>query len=111
MRVFLAAIVIASLAAPAFAQQKPVPKYGELEGKKPHEIKAEKEAEAAYQKSLKGIPEAKGTSDPWGSVRSDSAPKADSSKAAPSKTVAKDPAAKRAKADAKADAKVDGAAK
>ena len=89
MRTFLAAIVIASLAGPAFAQQKPVPKYGELEGKKPHEIKAEKDAEAAYQRSLKGIPEQKGTSDPWGSVRSDTA----------NKTVAKDPPAKRAKAD------------
>ena len=98
MRVFLAAIVIASLAGPAFAQSKSIPKYGELEGKKPHEIAAEKEAERAYQKSLGRIPEQKGSSDPWGSVRSDSAPKT-----APSKTVAKDPPAKRAKADAKAD--------
>lgn len=89
MRVFLAAIVIASLAGPAFAQEKQVPRYGELEGKKPHEIKAEKEAQEAYQRSLGRIPEAKGTSDPWGTVRSDSAPKA----------VAKDPPAKRAKAD------------
>jgi hypothetical protein len=89
MRVFLAALVIASLAGPAFAQDKPIPKYGELEGKKPHEIAAEKEAERAYQKSLGRIPEQKGSSDPWGSVRSDSAPKA----------VAKDPPAKRAKAD------------
>ena len=96
MRVFLAAIVIASLAGPAFAQAPSIPKYGELEGKKPHEIKAEKEAEAAYQKSLGRIPvpEKGGSSDPWGSVRSDSSPKA-----APSKTVAKDPPAKRAKAD------------
>ena len=93
MRIFLAAIVIASLAGPAFAQTKPVPKYGELEGKKPHEIKAEKEAEQAYQRSLGSIPEQKGSSDPWGSVRSDGAPKA----AAP-KAVAKDPPAKRAKA-------------
>ncbi len=90
MRIFLAAIVIASLAGPAFAQEKPIPKYGELEGKKPHEIKAEKEAQEAYQKSLRGIPEQKGSSDPWGSVRSDNAPKAV-------------PPAKRAKADAKAD--------
>jgi hypothetical protein len=88
MRVFLAAIVIASLAGPAFAQDKPVPKYGELEGKKPHEIAAEKEAERAYQKSLGRIPEQKGSSDPWGTVRSESPPKA----------VAKDPPAKRAKA-------------
>ena len=88
MRVFLAALVIALLAGSAFAQSRPsIPKYGELEGKKPHEIAAEKEAERAYQKSLGRIPEQKASSDPWGSVRSDSAPKA----------VAKDP--KRAKAD------------
>lgn len=93
MRVFLAAIVIASLAGPAFAQQKPVPKYGELEGKKPHEIKAEKEAEEAYKRSLGRIPEQKGSSDPWGTVRSESPPKTSEPKA-----VAKDPPAKRAKA-------------
>ncbi|MDB5579181.1 MAG: hypothetical protein JWR80_4357, partial [Bradyrhizobium sp.] len=67
--------------------------------KKPHEIKAEKEAQEAYQRSLGRIPEQKGSSDPWGSVRSDSAPKADPSKTAPSKAVAKDAPAKRAKAD------------
>jgi hypothetical protein len=94
MRVFLAAIVIASLAGPAFAQTPSIPKYGELEGKKPHEIAAEKEAERNYQKSLGRIPEQKASTDPWGNVRSDSAPKT-----APSKTVAKDPPAKRAKAD------------
>ena len=76
MRVFLAAIVVASLAGPAFAQQKPIPKYGELEGKADHEIKAEKEAEQAYQKSLRRIPEQKGTTDPWGTVRSETPPKA-----------------------------------
>ncbi len=95
MRVFLAAIVVALLVGPAFAQSRPsIPKYGELEGKKPHEIKAEKEAQEAYQRSLGRIPEQKGSSDPWGSVRSDSAPKT-----VPPKAVAKDPPAKRAKAD------------
>ncbi len=87
MRVFLAAVVVALLAGPAYAQSKSIPKYGELQGKPAHEIKAEKEAERAYQKSLSGIPEQK-AADPWGAVRGDSAPK----------TVAKDPAAKRAKA-------------
>ena len=102
MRVFLAAIAIAALAgSSAFAQQKPVPKYGETDEKKhPNEIKAEKEAEQAYQRSLGRIPEHKGTSDPWGSVRSDSTPKSDGSKAAPSKPkAAKDPQAARAKTD------------
>ena len=88
MRMFLAALVVALLAGPAFAQSKSIPKYGELEGKAPHEIRAEKEAEQAYQKSLGRIPEQQKASDPWGTVRSDGA----------AKTVAKDPPAKRAKA-------------
>ena len=102
MRVFLAAIVIASLAGPALAQSPAIPKYGEVpKEKSQQELAAERQAEQAYQKSLGRIPEQKPT-DPWGSVRSDSAPKT-----VPSKTVAKDPPAKRAKVDAK----VDGAAK
>lgn len=100
MRVFLAAIVIAALAGSAFAQQKPVPKYGDPDEKKhPNEVRAEKEAEQAYQRSLGRIPEQKGTADPWGSVRSDNGPKAAPSKAAQPKAVAKDPQAARAKAD------------
>jgi hypothetical protein len=99
MRVFLAAVVIALVAGPAFAQSKAIPKYGELEGKSVGEIKAEKEAEQAYQRTLGNIPEKKGSSDPWGSMRSDSAPKTDPSKTAAPKAVAKDAPAKRAKAD------------
>ncbi len=90
MRVFLAAIIIASLAGPAFAQTPSIPKYGEApKEKSQQEISAEKEAERNSQKSLGRIPEQKGSSDPWGTMRSDNPPKA----------VAKDPPAKRAKAD------------
>ena len=71
---------------PVCAQAPSIPKYGDLKGKTPQEIAAEKEADRAYQKSLGNIPEQKPT-DPWGTVRSDSSPKA----------VAKDPPAKRAK--------------
>lgn len=87
MRVFRAAAVIALLAGPAYAQSQSIPKYGETKDKTPQEIRAEKEAEQAYKKSLGNIPEQK-AADPWGTVRSDSAPR----------TVAKDPPAKRAKA-------------
>jgi hypothetical protein len=88
MRVFYTAAVIALLAGPAFAQSKPIPRYGETDKtKSPQELAAEKEAEQAYKRSLGNIPEQK-SSDPWGTVRSESAPK----------TVAKDPAAKRTKA-------------
>ena len=87
MRVFRAAAVIALLAGPAFAQtQPPIPRYGEDKGKSPQDIAAEKEAEKAYKKSLGNIPEQAPT-DPWGNVRSNSAPK----------TVAKDAPVKRSK--------------
>jgi hypothetical protein len=88
MRVFYAAAVIALLAGPAFAQSQSIPRYGETaKTKSPQELAAEKEAEQAYKRSLGNIPEQK-ASDPWGAVRSESAPKA----------VAKDAPAKRAKA-------------
>jgi hypothetical protein len=86
MRLFYAAAVIAFLAGPAYAQSESqsIPRYGEApKTKSPQELAAEKEAEKAYKRSLGNIPEQK-PSDPWGIVRSDSAPK----------TVAKDPAAK-----------------
>jgi len=76
MRVLLAAIVIASLAGPAFAQDvKQVPKYGEEDKEKtPQEKAADKAAQQAYQKSLGNIPD-QGPTDPWGNVRSENAPK------------------------------------
>ncbi len=84
MRVFAAAAVIAILAGPAFAQSQPVPRYGDIDNKKsPQEIEAERESERAYKKSLGNIPD-QGPTDPWGNVRSDSAPKA-AAKAAPAK--------------------------
>jgi hypothetical protein len=88
MRVFYAAAVSALLAGPALAQSQAIPRYGETaKTKSAQELAAEKEAEQAYKRSLGNIPEQK-PSDPWGTVRSDGAPK----------TVAKDPGAKRTKA-------------
>jgi hypothetical protein len=84
MRVFAAAVVIALLAGPAYAQTQPVPRYGDTDKKKsPQEIEAERESERAYKKSLGNIPD-QGPTDPWGTVRSDNAPKA-AVKAAPAK--------------------------
>jgi hypothetical protein len=76
MRVVLAAIVIASLAGPAYAQDaKQVPRYGEQDkDKTPQEKAADKAAQQAYQRSLGNIPD-QGPTDPWGNVRSDGAPK------------------------------------
>ncbi len=92
MRVFLAAVMIASLAGPVYAQDKPVPQYGDQKAKSPQEIAAEKEADKAYQRSLGNIPD-KGPVDPWGNVRSDGAPKP-VAKATPVKHTKTDSAAK-----------------
>jgi hypothetical protein len=84
MRVFAAAAVIALLAGPAYAQSQSIPRYGEADPKKsPQQIEADREAERAYKRSLGNIPD-QGPTDPWGNVRSDSAPKA-AAKAAPAK--------------------------
>jgi hypothetical protein len=83
MRVFGAAALIALLAGPAYGQNA-VPRYGEApKDKSQQELSAERNAEKAYQRSLGNIPD-KAASDPWGNVRSESAPKA-AAKAAPAK--------------------------
>ena len=73
-KVLGACAVIVALAGPAWAQGGGPAKYGEPDKvKTPAQIAAEKEAESAYRRSLGNIPEQKST-DPWGTVRSDSAP-------------------------------------
>ena len=75
MRVFLAAAIIVALAQPAFAQQKPIQKYGEVDKDKTQQEKdSERAGERAYNNSLKNIPD-KGPTDPWGTVRTTDAPK------------------------------------
>jgi hypothetical protein len=88
-RILGATVVMASLAGPAWAQSQPMQKYGDPDKvKTPSEIAAEKEAEKAYRRSLGNIPEQK-SSDPWGTVRSDSAPPKAAAKAPPAKPKAK----------------------
>ena len=75
MRVLVAAAMLMLLAGSALAQEEHVQKYGEQDkDKTPQQIRAEKEAERAYKKSLGNIPD-KGPTDPWGTVRSTDAPK------------------------------------
>jgi hypothetical protein len=70
MRVFCAAAIFALLAGPAFAQDKPVPRYGDVATpKSPQEIEADKAADRAYKNSLGNIPD-QGPVDPWGNARS-----------------------------------------
>jgi hypothetical protein len=76
MRVVTAAVIVASLCGPAFAQtQKQVPVYREEDKEKTlTEKQAERDAERAYRRSLGNIPEQK-PNDPWGTVRGDNSAK------------------------------------
>ena len=75
MRVILALIMMVSIAAPAFAEDNHVPRYGEEDKEKSATQKqADKDAQEAYKRSLGNIPD-KGTTDPWGAARSTKAPK------------------------------------
>ena len=70
MRVFIAAAIVALLAAPAYAQTPNVNLIPELPSKTPEEKEQEAVQQKAYKESLRKIPDAKASSDPWGTVRS-----------------------------------------
>jgi len=76
MRILRAAAVIALLTAPAYAQGPNINLIPELQSKSPEEKAAEAVRDKAYKESLKKIPDAKVSSDPWGNVRSVDTPKA-----------------------------------
>ena len=75
MRLFRRAAVFALLVSPAYAQ---APRFslgpGDAPTKTQDELDAEAAKEKAYKDSLRKIPDAKTSADPWGNVRSD-APK------------------------------------
>jgi len=77
MRVFRIAAALAVMAGPAYAQmQTPnVNLMPELQSKTPEEREAEAARDKAYKESLRKIPDAKTSSDPWGTVRSVETPK------------------------------------
>ncbi|NOJ43251.1 hypothetical protein [Bradyrhizobium australiense] len=80
----LGAVAMIGLLAGSAAAQKGPAKYGEEDKPKtPSEIAAEKEAERAYRRSLGNIPEQQKSSDPWGTMRGDSAPPKAAAKAPP----------------------------
>jgi hypothetical protein len=76
-----AAAVMVLLTVPAYAQSPNINLMPEFQSKSPEEKEAEATRDKAYKDSLKKIPDAKASSDPWGAVRSTDAPKA----AAPAK--------------------------
>ena len=83
MRVLSAAVLVVSLTVPAFAQMLTpnINLMPEMQSKSPEEKEQDAVKDRAYRDSLKKIPDAKASSDPWGTVRSSEAPKA----AAPAK--------------------------
>jgi len=88
--VLSALAVTTLLAAPAFAQQMPnINLIPELQSKSPEEKEQDAIKDKAYKESLKKIPDAKTSSDPWGTVRSNEAAKTTDSKAAAPKAKTK----------------------
>jgi len=75
MRIFGAAAVIVLLAGPAYAQTPNINLIPELQSRTPEEKEADAARDKAYKESLKKIPDAKASSDPWGNVRSTDTPK------------------------------------
>ena len=86
MRMLSAAAVVLLLTAPAYAQTPNINLMPELTSKSPEEKEADAIKEKAYKDSLRKIPDAKASSDPWGTVRSTDAPKAAAAPAKKSKT-------------------------
>lgn len=81
MRMLSAAAVVVLLTAPAYAQAPNINLIPEMRSQSPEEKEQEAARDKAYKDSLRKIPDSKGSSDPWGTVRSTEAPKA----AAPAK--------------------------
>jgi hypothetical protein len=76
MKVFRIAAAMALLTAPAYAQTPNINLIPELQSKSPEEKEQEAERQKAYKESLRKIPDAKASSDPWGNVRGVDTPKA-----------------------------------
>jgi hypothetical protein len=85
MRILSAAAVVALLNGPAYAQVPNVNLIPEIASKTPEEKEAEAERDRKYRDSLRKIPDAKVSNDPWGTVRSADAPKTTAKSPAPAK--------------------------
>jgi hypothetical protein len=76
MKVFRAAALIVLLASPAYAEEPHVNLMPEVKTRTPEEKEQDAITDKAYRESLRKIPDAKASSDPWGTVRNTEAPKA-----------------------------------
>jgi hypothetical protein len=86
MKVLRAAALIALLTGPAYAQMPNINLMPEVKSQTPEEREAEEARDKAYKESLKKIPDAKVSADPWGNVRTDP-PKAGKPKSKTGSTV------------------------
>jgi hypothetical protein len=75
MKIFRAVALIALFTGPAYAQMPNINIIPDARSKTPEEIEQDKINEKAYKESLHKIPDAKTSSDPWGTVRSSDTPK------------------------------------
>jgi hypothetical protein len=76
MKVLRAAAMLALLTGPAYAQMPNLNLMPEVKSKTQEEKDADEARDKAYQDSLRKIPDGKQpSSDPWGTVRSNDAPK------------------------------------
>jgi hypothetical protein len=73
MKVFRAAVVIALVTGPAYAQAPNINLMPEVKTQTPEEKEAEAVRDKAYKESLRKIPDAKVSADPWGTVRTEPA--------------------------------------
>jgi len=76
MKIVRAVAVAAMLTGPVYAQSMPdINIIPDARSKTPQEIEQDKINDKAYRESLRKIPDAKASNDPWGSVRGTEAPK------------------------------------
>ena len=84
MRILSAGALLMLLTAPAYAQVMPnINLIPEVQSRSPEEKEQDAIKDKAYRDSLKKIPDAKTSSDPWGTVRSNEQPKAATAPAKP----------------------------
>ena len=75
MRILSVAAALVLLTVPAFAQMPQMNMMPEIASKTPEEKEQDAIKDKAYKESLKKIPDAKASNDPWGSVRNVDTPK------------------------------------
>jgi hypothetical protein len=100
MKLLRVAAVMTLMIGPAYAQmQTPtINLLADGPSKTPDEIEADQAKEKAYQDTLRKIPDAKASNDPWGGVRSSDASKTSADKTPAAKTpTSKTAAAAKAK--------------